>query len=356
MLMQAVQSLIRTARDASATDEDFKAAVQAFCDAAGRSSAAEVHEALAQLAELFQVDDLSRAGFLALLCGAYVERGADPLAIAEPLGHRLRSLLESSADLVAACLARMPEAEDEGEDHDPHAAFEAAREELAPEMPREHAAWEALGQFWPPAIAVYSLSPKARAAARGLRELAAKVSDHHEAGHWLDLMLSVLDDDEPIVAIEPATGLGILGRISGVVENFQLNVLLMDGFPNLGLLARRRVPKRVADVAHGLGPQQTDDTVTGAWNLYTWQAIQPGLTLPAPMDSSAWIWNEGRPEDIPVFEGSRVILLGPPSYSRSWRSQRMFSRLPAELECERRLTKDEVQDWLRRMLAAKDAG
>ena len=42
--------------------------------------------------------------------------------------------------------------------------------------------------------------------------------------------------------------LGILGRISGVVDNFQLNVLPMDGFPKSGLFARRRVPARVAEV------------------------------------------------------------------------------------------------------------
>jgi hypothetical protein len=136
------------------------------------------------------------------------------------------------------------------------------------------------------------------------------------------------------LAIEPKTMLGILGRISGVVDNFQLNVLLMDGFPLSGWFASRRAPKRVAEVAKGKGPQQTDDIVTGVWNLYTWRPIQPGSTLPDPNDyggSATWIWNEGAPEDIPVFEGRRVILLGPATYPRNWQSQRMFARLPAQL-------------------------
>jgi hypothetical protein len=160
------------------------------------------------------------------------------------------------------------------------------------------------------------------------------------------------------LAIEPQTTLGILGRISGVVDNFQLNVLLMDGFPKSGFLARRRVPQRVADVARGVGPQQTDDTVTGCWNLYTWKAIEPGFKLPDPKDYAAsahWIWNEGSPEDIPVFQGRRIILLGPASYPRSWQSLRMFDKLPAKLECERKLTKSESTDWLQRMVAAKSA-
>src|SRR5262249_12863990 len=169
------------------------------------------------------------------------------------------------------------------------------------------------------AIAVFSVSPSARAEARGLRDLAAKIADHHEGGHWLRLLLSVLDK-EPVLAIEPQTRRGMLARMSGVVDNFQLNVLLMDAFPRSGILARRRVPKRVADVARGLGPQQTSETVTGVWNLYTWRALEPGFGLPDPNNygaSNCWIWNEGSPEDIPVFAGRRVILLGPASYSRS---------------------------------------
>jgi hypothetical protein len=290
---------------------------------------------------------------VALVCGALVERGCDPAAIAQPLCERLQSLLEAAAVLADACRARMPKPE--GKDQDPDATFENVRQQLTSQMPLETAAWEALKEFWRPAIAVFSVGASSRAAARGLRDLAAKIADHHEAGHWLRLMLSVLDD-EPILVIEPKTGLGILARISGIVENFQLNVLLMDGFPKAGFFARRRIPHRVADVARGAGPQQTEDIVTGVWNLYTWQAIEPGLKLPDPNNYGAnahWIWNEGSPEDIPVFQGRRVILLGPPSYPRSWRSQRMFDKLPARLECERKLTRDEITDWLQRMIAAK---
>ena len=171
------------------------------------------------------------------------------------------------------------------------------------------------------------------------------------------LMLTV-SENEPIVVIDPQATAGILGRISGVVDNFQLNVLLMDGFPKSGLFARRRVPRRVAEIARGNGPQQSNDIVTGVWNMYTWQAIESALTLPDAGDqgsSDFWIWNEGIPEDIPVFEGHRVILLGPASYPRSWQSQRMFNNLQASLEIEQKLTKDEIHNWLKQMVAAKSA-
>jgi hypothetical protein len=355
MSTQATERLIATVRDPASTDAAMNAAAQAFFNAVGRASLDEANHALSTIAGFFSLEEPKRAAFLALVCGALVERGCDPLAIAQPLRERLQSLLEAAATLADACRARMPKSEDE--DQDPREAFEQVRQQLVSEMPAENPAWEALNRFWPPAIAVFSVSAPSRAAARGLRDLAARVADHHEAGHWLRLILSVLDD-EPILVIEPQTSLGILARISGVVDNFQLNMLLMDGFPKTGFLARRRIPQRVADVAHGIGPQQTDDIVTSVWNLYTWKAIEPGLQLPNPNDygaSANWIWNEGSPEDIPIFEDRRVVLLGPASYPRSWRSQRMFDRLPAKVECERKLTKAEITDWLQRMLAAKSA-
>lgn len=249
MLTDTTNSLIDTARDGTATDADMNAAAQSFFDAisgASRDAAA----ALRTLSAYFDLENASRGAFLALVRGASVERGCDPLAIAKPLTERLASLLESSAELANACADQIPESEDE--DEDPIEVFEKTREQLAPMMAGQNAAWEALERFWRPAIAVFSLSAESRSSARPLRDFAVAISKYHEAKHWLQLMLTVLDD-EPIVAIEPQTTLGILGRISGVVDNFQLNVLLMDGLPKSGLFARRRVPQEVADVARGNG-------------------------------------------------------------------------------------------------------
>ena len=197
-----------------------------------------------------------------------------------------------------------------------------------------------------------------RASADHLRKVAHQISDYHEAGHWIHLILSVLHD-EPFVAIEPENGVGIVGRFSGIVDNFQLHVLLMDALPHKGLFSRRRVSKSAAATARGEGPQCTNDTVTGAWNLYSWQGIGEGLVLSNSDELGAsehWIWNEGMPSDIPLFEKRRAILLGPASYQRQWRSQRMFDGLFAQLEVERELTNEETQQWLSRMLSAKDHG
>jgi hypothetical protein len=355
MIADATEALIATVSDATSTEAQIGAAMASFFQAVDGLPVNAVNDAMRKLSDHFNLDDGSRAAFLAVVCAALIERGYDPSTIAGPLIKRIRHLLESAAALADVCIDRMPKSEDK--DNDPSEVFEEMRKQMASEMPAESAAWEALKRFWPPATAVFSASPELRFAALDLRDSAAKIEDFHEGGHWLRLMLSVLEK-EPILVIELETRLGILASISGVVDNFQLNVLLMDGFPRAGFLSRRRVPRRVADVALGRGPQQSDDIVTCVWNLYTWEAIVPGLRLPDPGDfgsSACWIWNEGVPKDIPVFEDRRVILLGPPSYQRTWRSQRMFSRLPATLDIERRMTKDEVSGLLLRMVAAKSS-
>lgn len=353
MLHVATNSLVANARSSTSTDAELNAVAQSFFDAISTVSRDEANAALRTLSQHFNLANPSRSGFLALICGTLIERGCDPLAIAAPLTERLAILLKSSVELANTCAEQSTDSEGD----DPIENFEQKRARNAATMEEQNAAWEALHQFWRPAIVVYSLDAQARSSARHLRTLAAQISEFHDAGHWLALMLAVLDD-EPLVAIEPQTRLGIVGRISGIVDNFQLNVLLMDGFPNPGLLRRRRVTQEVAAIANGKGPQQSGHTVTGVWNLYTWKAIGPGLTLPDANDYGAndhWVWNEGCPDDIPVFDGHRAVLLGPASYPRSWQSQRMFNHLAANIEIERKLTKDEVSDWLKRMAAAKEA-
>jgi hypothetical protein len=355
MLKTATDSLITAACDASATADDLNNSAKAFCQAAGRACLDEANAALAALGNHIELDDVTRGGTIAMVCGALVERGCDPSIVAQRLTSRIEPLLIASAELLRVCVEQIPKTDDE--DHDRYESFEAAREQLAPSMPTQNAAWAALDKFWGPAIAALGASAAARQAARPLLDAATQISEFHQAGHWLRLMLTVLEN-EPVLVIEPNKSLGIVGRISGVVENFTLNTLLMDVFPRKGWFSRRRrIPQRVADVARGKGPQQTNDTVTSVWNLYTWRAIQRNLQLPNPKDYDAaknWIWNEGTPADIPIFEGHRVILLGPRSYVRFWPSQRTFKTLATDLICERSLTPAEISEHLKRMLAAKD--
>ncbi|MFG0333393.1 MAG: hypothetical protein ACF8TS_08540 [Maioricimonas sp. JB049] len=356
-LTSATDALIAVAQDPDSEEAAAQDAAKAFIEAARHAGVDSGNAAILRLSHHFDMPHGGRAAFLALVCGALVEQGCDPDAMAEPMTRRLESLLNSAAELADACRERLPDPDDESDEDevDPQEVFETTREELSATMPEEAAAWDALETFWRPAVAVYSTSDEARDAARPLRRDALRLADWHEAGHWLQQILAVRTN-EPILVLEPGTLKGILGSITGVVDNFQLNTLIMDAFPRSGLLKLRRVPRRVADNARGEGPQQSNDTVRAVWNMYTWEAVDENGQLPDPQGDNVsryWIWNEGIPDDIPLLDSRRVILLGPPSYPRFWRAQRMFAHLRASLDVEHVMSKEEVADWLKVMAAAK---
>jgi hypothetical protein len=352
MIALAAAQLIEVARRPYGSDDELRAAAQEFFDAAQDATVAEANTALRTIGEAFELEDASRAAFLALVCGALIERGCDAEAIAAPILRRIGPLLESAGKLAAASEEQAREPKD---DEDPDQVFQEARNRLASTMPDEDAAWSALETFWRPAIAVLSRSRQARKQGRSLADSASRISKYHAAGHWLRLMLSTLDD-EPILVIEPETQLGIAGRMSGVTDNFQLHVLLMDYFPHSSRGATPRVSAEIASVFRGDGPQEAEGSVVGTWNLHSWKAIRPDGTLPPPTDRSAsddWIWGEGTPADIPVWDGFRVVLLGPASYQRCWGTSRTFDALQADIDNLRIVPAGEVRRHLERMIETK---
>ena len=326
--------------------------IGALGESIGEAPPQDAHTAMATLATGLYSLDPEPAGVASRVVGAMIEAGLDPQpARAAMLGALQQTLpvCASLADEARAAIGDPPADLDEDEADEWLAEREAqALNEAAARRPTAAVAWQRLQQVWPGAIALFSVDPEARAEAQDLAPIAARIDDVHEAAGWLLAMLTVLHD-EPYVAIEPATATAIAGRMSGIVENFQLNTLLMDVFPG-----EPRVSEAAAAVARGDGPQRVDETVSGAWNLFTYEALRPGGTLPDPSDLAfrdTWIWNEGTPADIPVLDGHRVILLGPAPYARTWPAQRMFLKLPARLTAEV-LDVAELGRWLERIEAA----
>lgn len=321
----------------------------------GRASPGESREALATLASGVNSLEPEPAGVASRVVGAMLEAGHDP----RPARAAMLGALQMTLPL---CARVVDEARAEVGDPDPALGLDddAIDEWLADQhahainvvaarRPSALKAWQRLQEIWPGAIALLSVDPAARAEASELAPVAEKIEEVHAAGGWLRAMLTVLDE-EPYVAIEPGTRTGIAGRMSGIVENFQLNTLLMDEFPR----DEPRVSKAAVAVARGSGPQQIDETVTGVWNLYSYAALQPGGTLPEATDrdyADTWIWNEAMPADIPVVDGHRVILLGPADRVRTWPAQRMFLKLPARLTAEL-LDESGLDEWLAKIAAA----
>jgi hypothetical protein len=199
------------------------------------------------------------------------------------------------------------------------------------------------------------MDKKERQKAKKSLSMLSEIATMNEGCNWLNTMLQVLEDD-PILVIDIEEKVGFMGKISGIVDNFQLHTLLMDKVPQIGFFKRKRVPQKVVDIARGIGEQMSETQVTGYWNLYNWTAISEALSLPDPTDysnSKFWIWGEGTPTDIATLHGFRVILLGKSSYERSWKSQRIFASLKADITIEKELKKDEIAHWLSIMLNEK---
>ena len=180
---------------------------------------------------------------------------------------------------------------------------------------------------------------------------------------WLGLLLSVLDD-EPLLVFHFPSRRGFRTRISGISSNFQLHTLLADALigrsrglqlifgAGKGLGGRAPHPDVVA-VCDGSGPQSIDKGSEGVWNLYQWRAIDATGNLPLQVDPKLWVWGEGIPADIERFGDSRVLILGPPAYARSWNTAREFGGLRASVRVEAPLTDRESKEWLRRFAGAK---
>lgn len=206
--------------------------------------------------------------------------------------------------------------------------------------------------------------PHTRAAIRNDNEFMAAITEcpsHNSGIECLRDLLSMPDNEEVIV-LYPALKRGYRIRIAGIGRNFELHTLLADaliGDPDQGWLPGKRPdPRVVAAAKDGPFPLPGEDisdfpAAEGAFNLYNWQGLQPDGTLPEGYSQREhWIWNEGRPADITHFEGLRVILLGPPSYTRTWNSGRYFPDMKGEVEVLETLSQTQVNDWLARITAA----
>jgi hypothetical protein len=335
------------------TDGRADRLIQTLGESIAGASPTASRAAMATLSSGLNALDPEPAGVASRVVGAMIEAGHDPQPARAAMLGALQQTLPVCADMADEARAEVgdpPEHLDEEQAEEWLAERGAAALNVAAGgRPGAAVAWQRLHEIWPGAIALFSVDPEARAEAEDLVPIAERIEDVHEAAGWLRAMLTVLHD-EPYVAIEPETRTGIVGRMSGIVENFQLNTLLMDEFPR----DEPRVSKAAVAVARGDGPQQIDETVTGTWNLYTYEALTDEGVLPDPSDpahSHTWIWNEGMPADIPVLDGHRVILLGPAPNPRLWQAQRMFLKLPARMTADL-LDEDAVAQWLAKIEAA----
>ncbi|WP_338057998.1 hypothetical protein [Streptomyces dangxiongensis] len=281
---------------------------------------------------------------LASAAGFCVERGADPAACAEPVLDGVRQDLFDALEF-AHRWNTAGGAEDELPEPDEEIIDDALPARLggdAYEVTRLALAWCSAEEWQPPALAVLCRSAEVRrrhasALLPACRELAAL--GRHDL-KCLAYALAVLDD-EPLMVLHRPTGSGFEMRIGGIGDNFQLHTLLAHVLVGGGHVPGTAPSAEIVRLATDPEPAQepTDAVATGAFELL------------AP--DGERIWNEGLPDDIPVVEGYRLLVLDEPLYRRSWNADRFFPHLPGKAELIRVLSDDEARTWFARTTSVR---
>ncbi|WP_338702783.1 hypothetical protein V2W30_35945 [Streptomyces sp. Q6] len=276
-------------------------------------------------------------GAFAVVIGACVERGADPRACAPAILDGLADAVRAAGEFCERWAATGGGELPDPEGADPErAVFERVGFERA-------MAWWTLPQWEMASVAMLN-HPSVRTgldAARRAELLTALRAVEEASGHdfkCLTYALLVLDD-EPLIVIDRPSGTGYALRMTGLGDTFQLHTLLADRLAGGGHLPGYvPTPREVAVCRDAPGQVPTKGT----------------FNLVAP--DGGWIWNEGTPSDIPVVEGSRLLVLDPPPYERGWPAGRFFPGMTGDLVLERVLTAEETARWSAHVLPAGKPG
>ncbi|MER7583702.1 hypothetical protein [Kitasatospora sp. NPDC097691] len=278
---------------------------------------------------------------LAMVVGACVEHGADPVACAGPVLAGLRGALTGVQLLVRRWAETGGGPLPDPEEDDPAAAHERIADPALLDEWHAHLAvvgWWTLHLWQQASWAVYSHAPvRAEARASGVTEALVELFGRYE-GEQHDLKglahLALVLDDEPLLVLDRPTGTGYLLRMSGLGDTFQLHTLLADVLIGGGHLPGAPQDPEVVALARTAFLDHRRPIATGAFNLV------------AP--DGSWLWNEGTPSDVPLLDGVRTLVLEPQPYERSWSAGRFIQEVPGDLRLERVLDPAEAARWLAR--------
>jgi hypothetical protein len=306
-----------------------------------------------------KVEDADGVAHAAISAGTLVEAGAPARPLGEVLLAKLPAVLASArryADLCLADTVDSPKAEDhEDGDHD-DAVTEVDGHSIQRQRFRSHlgddragaAALAYLRSWVLPTVAALTRDRELLVRAIADERLAELAMNLRESdAHWLDVLLGAQVGVEWLVLC-PTHGRGFLVALDGIVGNFDLHALLAAALIPLGIAGEGNPPEVVARI-RGDASDSPRDYVAGSYNLYTARAAGFDLGDPRAAPVGTWIWGEGLPRDVPMVDGVRTVLVGPPAYSRTWSIGRTFSALPARIDVARELAADEYRETLARI-------
>jgi hypothetical protein len=339
-LMGALVDALRE-RDRGAYDE----AMRSIVGRVQQASPQELSEALEALRPVMEHIPFGMGVELARLSAGLVELGGDPLVLLETLALRVCDGLETATGFPAMWEVEAPgeKLPSSGEGDKIPFVMERVRSEQSGQAAE---AYFTMPEWIPGLLLPLQQAVGRKALARN-EELAARLIAAVEAtaelidgAHWL-LGLLLVVDDEKIVVLHRASGRGYEMTIGGIGDNFQLHTLLaahLIGDPARGLV-EGTPPDPIWVAAASNSPDlQPEGGIRGQFNLVDF--------------TGAWIWNEGRPLDIPKLDGVRVIVLDPEPYRRSWNTGRVYPLMYPTVTLDRQLSEVEAAGWLAKVSPA----
>jgi hypothetical protein len=275
---------------------------------------------------------------MALLCGTLIEWGANVDEVGGILLARLPSFLAAAEGIAAI------------QENDPG-------EELFATNPDGVRAWQALSLMSLAAMAALTRSVPLREAARTNAELVMSLINLRERNREANFVATTLSftDGMELTVLHPGEGKGFRVELEAVNANFHLFTLLQGELIGNGHLPGEPIDPKVLGIATGEIPHEELTNDQARFHFYNWAGLLPDGTL-AGQDTQTWIWGETHPDDIPEFEGTRVVLLGPPVLGmRAWDSNffaNIHDALRSSVRVKEVLTAEEVAQWFERIRQA----
>jgi hypothetical protein len=324
----------------------YQAAGQELVDALKSASPGDIEPALARLVPVLRQIPLGRGNGLAQVVGGMAWQVTDTSAVLGVLVDRACQGMERAARFLALhreVLGEPPAPGDIPAVQETTDRFMAAAGDR-PEAPGSLAAAWFAGPDWVQPVLYLSQRADVRAALPQRERLLAAVEsirDNFDEANWLYGLLLVLDD-APLIVLHRPSGRGYRVTIGGIGNNAQLDTLLaarLVGDPEAGWLPGTPPSPEVAAAADGSGPVQPPGGIVAQFSLAELQ----GAGLP---------WT-GRPADIPLSDGERVVVLDAPS-GQAWGPGRVYPLMQPTLRVDGQLTSGEAAAWLAKARPAQE--
>ncbi|MFG2994731.1 hypothetical protein ACGFZK_36460 [Streptomyces sp. NPDC048257] len=300
------------------------------------------------------------AAVYAVFVGALVEWDADAVVCARPVLAGLRESLEQALEFAGLWQ------EHYGEDREPphpsgmpspeqQKAFGADYDQVwhAP-----YFGWLTVHQWEKAAVAVLA-DPRVRAGLQhaapepladrdALVELTGRLEPHIGDLQCVQRSLLLLDD-EPLLALDRASGRAFRLRMDGIADNYQLQTLLAGVLIGGGHLPGDG-PSAEALALSTDAPIDMDrlDALPGALEWFNF--AEP---------SGRWIWSATTPDRIPVVDGVRRLVLDPPVFRHHYQAVRFLPRVPGRLVIEEVLEPADAAPYftgVRELMSWQEAG